>query len=135
MAKGEHYKTKQKNLIIDIIKKQKKDFTIKDIYNELNGNVGLTTIYRLVKMLEEDGLLSKYIDKKNITFYQYLEKCNLENHFYLKCMQCGNIIHVDCDCIEEMAFHILKKHNFRLLRDHIIINGICQDCYHGEKID
>lgn len=37
-------KTKQKELVLDVIKNLKNDFTIKEIYEKLNQNVGLTTI-------------------------------------------------------------------------------------------
>ena len=37
-------KTKQKELVLDVIKNLKDDFTIKEIYEKLNQNVGLTTI-------------------------------------------------------------------------------------------
>ena len=36
-------KTKQKELVLDMIKDLKNDFTIKEIYKKLNKNVGLTT--------------------------------------------------------------------------------------------
>ena len=121
------YNTKQKEIIINTIKKYEKEFTIKEIYNELNGNIGLTTIYRMIDKLASDGLINKEIKSNNITYYQYLERCDKENHFYLKCDNCGDIIHVDCDCIEELSIHITKKHNFSL-KDNIIINGLCSKC-------
>ena len=37
-------KTKQKELVLDVIKNLKNDFTIKEIYEKLNQNVGLKTI-------------------------------------------------------------------------------------------
>ena len=36
-------KTKQKELVLEVKKKKKNDFTIKEIYEKLNKNVGLTT--------------------------------------------------------------------------------------------
>ncbi len=122
------YNTKQKELIINVIKKQKKEFTIKDIYNELKGNIGLTTIYRLINKLANDNTLVKEINKDNITYYQYLEHCNENNHFYLKCNNCGNIIHIDCDCIIDLFNHINKEHNFIPNKENIIISGICNKC-------
>lgn len=122
------YNTKQKDIILDLIKKQKKEFTIKDIYSKLKNKTGLTTIYRLVDKLVLDGILSKTIGPDNVTYYQYLEKCTEENHFYLKCDKCGKLIHVDCECINDLTNHILSKHNFKSNREHIIINGICEDC-------
>lgn len=122
------YNTKQKDIILSIIKKQKKEFTIKDIYNSLDGVVGLTTIYRLVDRLVLDGVLNKTIESDNTTYYQYLEKCDNENHFYLRCDKCGDMIHVDCDCIDELSNHIKNEHKFKLNRGKVIINGICDKC-------
>lgn len=51
MSRNETYKTKQKELILDVIKSFKNDFTIKEIYEKLNQNVGLTTIYRTMLIL------------------------------------------------------------------------------------
>ncbi len=127
------YKTKQKDLILKIVKKQKSEFTIKDIYDDLNKEVGLTTIYRFIDKLVKDGKLNKSIGENNTTYYQYLEECCNHNHFYLKCEKCGNIIHIDCDCIEELTNHILLNHKFKPCREHIIINGICEKCDGGVK--
>ena len=43
------YNTKQKNLILDVLKKKNNEFTIKDIYDDLDKKVGLTTIYRFIE--------------------------------------------------------------------------------------
>ena len=124
--KRDNYKTKQKDVIINEIKKHNNEFTIKDIYNELDG-VGLTTIYRLIDKLVETGTVNKTIGKDNITYYQYLEECSNDNHFFLKCESCGLMEDVDCDCIEDLSSHILKEHKFHLT-DKVIINGLCKKC-------
>ena len=131
MKRNINYNTKQKEIIVDIIKKQKKQFTIKNIYELGNESVGLTTIYRLVDKLVDEGILNKEISKDNITYYQYLEKCDEDNHFYLKCDKCGKVIHIDCDCISDLSNHILKQHKFRTNKEKIIINGKCNNCLRG----
>ena len=122
------YHTKQKDIILDIIKKQKNEFTVQQIYDEIKEEVGLTTIYRLIDKLVSEGRITKNIGMDKIPYYQYLEECKEENHFYLKCINCGKIIHIDCDCIEELSNHIIKNHKFKLSKDHIIINGTCEQC-------
>ena len=122
------YNTKQKNLILDLIKKQDKSFSINDIHAKLNNQIGLTTIYRLVDKLVLDGALTKTIGPNNTTYYQYLEKCNHDNHFYLKCDKCNSLIHIDCECINTLTNHILDEHHFKSNKEHIIINGICASC-------
>ena len=128
MARSESYNTKQKDIIINTIKHQGQEFTINDIYNQIKDKTGLTTIYRLVDKLVQDGRLSKNIGKENTTYYQYLEECNKPNHFYLKCENCGDMVHIDCKCIEDLSSHILKTHKFKPSKEHIIINGICEKC-------
>ena len=51
MSRNETYKTKQKELILDVIESFKNNFTIKEIYEKLNQNFGLTTIYRTMPIL------------------------------------------------------------------------------------
>ena len=125
--RSETYNTKQKSKIIDLIKNEKGSFVIKDLYAKLNEEIGLTTIYRLVDKLVLEGMIVKEISKDNITSYRYLEKCDKENHFYLKCENCGEVKHVDCDCIEELSKHIKDEHRFNLT-NHVIINGVCKKC-------
>jgi len=128
VAKSQSYNTKQKDIILNVIKHQKQEFTIKDIYNKVKDKTGLTTIYRLTDKLVHDGRLSKYIGNDNNTYYQYLDECNEENHFYLKCEYCGDIVHIDCDCIGDLSNHIFAKHKFKPNKEHIIINGVCEKC-------
>lgn len=123
-----NYETKQKETIINVIKNEEKQFQVKDIYEKLDGKVGLTTIYRLLSKLENEGLISKEAGKDNKTYYEYLEKCDEENHFYLKCDKCGSLTHVDCDCISELSTHISNEHHFSLNKENIIMKGICKNC-------
>ena len=122
------YNTKQKEKILELISNINKSFTVKDVYLSLNKKVGLTTIYRLVDKLVDDGIISKSIDSNNITYYQYLGHCDEDNHFYLKCTNCEKLIHIDCDCINDLKNHIFKEHNFISNKDNIIIEGLCNKC-------
>ena len=128
MARREFYNTKQKELILETIKNSNKEFTIKEIHEQVKDSTGLTTIYRLVDKLVEEGLLDKRIGNDNNTYYQYLGVCDCSNHFYLKCIECGKLIHVDCDCIKDLSNHILNEHGFVTTKEHIIINGTCSAC-------
>ncbi len=121
------YKTNQRDIILKEIKKREHEFSAIDIYNKIEDKVGLTTVYRLINKLVSDGKLSKNT-KNNIIYYQYLEDCHNDNHFYLKCDICGKLIHIDCDCIKDLSSHILSKHKFKMGKERIIINGTCNNC-------
>lgn len=121
------YNTKQKDIILEKIGKLENGFTIKELYNVLDKKVGLTTIYRLINKLEDDGCITK-ISNDNEAIYQYTGKCKKKNHFYLKCTKCGTLYHVDCDYADKLSKHILEDHNFITSNEHIIINGECKNC-------
>ncbi len=127
MSRVKVYKTKQKDLVLKEVMKHN-EFTINEIYEILKDSVGLTTIYRKIDDLIKEGIVSKYIGKDNVTYYQYLEHCDEDNHFYLRCEKCGDMEHVDCDCINELSEHITENHNFTLNKENIVINGICNKC-------
>ncbi|MBQ8892636.1 MAG: transcriptional repressor [Bacilli bacterium] len=122
------YNTKQKDVILEIIKSKKKEFRVLDIYNDLEGKVGLTTIYRLINKLVSDGIINKVIGNDNITYYEYLKSCNKNNHFFLKCNHCLKLIHIDCDCIRNIENHILEEHKFDINNQNLVINGLCNRC-------
>ena len=130
MSNRENYNTKQKELINNYIKNMNDLFSSKEIYEKMkndNLNIGLTTIYRHLEDLEKNNVLKK-IYKNGIAKYQYLESCECDNHFYLKCDKCGAIAHIDCDCINDCTNHVLNNHSFKVKNDNIIITGLCNKC-------
>ena len=124
-----NYHTKQKELLLDLLKKEKREFTIQELYEKTNHEIGLTTIYRFIDKLVEGEVVCKRIGNKNTVTYQYLEKCDCENHFYLKCDQCGETIHIDCDCMNDLSHHIKDEHQFHVKEKQVMITGTCQKCY------
>ena len=123
-----NYKTNQKELIMNIISTFNKDWTIRKLYDALDGKVGLTTIYRFVDKMVLDGTVKKIVGKDNVTYYCYLGSCDQENHFYLKCDNCGKNVHIDCKCMSDLVNHIFDEHGFTTNKEHIILNGICNNC-------
>ena len=130
MKKSE-YNTKQRELILDNIKKRT-DFTIKDLEISL-PEVGQTTIYREINKLLKSGELIKIIKNNSNTHYQYINKCNCDHHIYLKCTICGEMTHIDCEFINDIKKHIKLDHNFKMNTDNLIFNGICQKCCNKEE--
>ena len=130
MSNRNNYNTKQKELINNYIKKMNYLFSSKELYDKMkndNLNIGLTTIYRHLEDLEKNHVLNK-IYEKGIAKYQYLENCDSENHFYLKCNMCGAVTNVDCEYVNDFINHILMRNLFKIKNDNIIITGLCNKC-------
>lgn len=125
---SEKYNTKQRRQVLTTIKHQSKDFTAKDIYESLGGEIGLTTVYRFIESLEKEGVIIRVSLNGNSKRYQYVEPCDDDDHFYLKCVKCGKMQHIDCEKIQGLTTHILIKHHFTPTNTHLVIKGICKDC-------
>ena len=125
----QNYKTEQRKDLLDYMIKNTNKFVkaddIEKYLKKKNIRVGLTTIYRFLNSLEEQGKV-RLEYKDHTKYYQYIsEECN--NHFHLQCKKCGDLIHLHCDEIQDLKIHIFKEHNFEI--DSIAtIQGICQKC-------
>lgn len=123
------YNTEQRNLIENYLSENEDKFvSSKDILEYMekhNYEIGLTTIYRTLSMLEEENKVRTEI-REHTKYYQYISN-ECSEHFHLKCKKCGKMQHLDCEEFEHVSEHILEEHHFAL--DHnTIIYGICEKC-------
>ena len=125
------YNTRQKELILSVIRSKKTVFSAKEIYQQLinaGEDVGQTTIYRIIDGLVSDGKLRKTLGDDGSARFQYLEQCDHFGHCYLKCDQCGKLEHIDCEDLCDLTEHIKHQHKFIVDEANIVINGICKGC-------
>jgi len=130
MARNQ-YNTKSREIIKEEIINFPNGFTIKELKDTLdskNYKIGLTTIYRTIELLKEEGIVKQYFDSNNTASYKYTNDCISDNHFYLKCVKCETIYHVDCSCMSDLYYHILKTHKFAIQTKNIILPGLCSKC-------
>lgn len=126
------YKTKQKQILIDYLKKNAdKHYSIKEITDGVSGdNIGKSTVYRLIDKMTEDGTMRRFRgnDGKSV-LYQYLGECHeCDNHFHLKCIECGLLIHLECEQMTSLNNHIDEHHKFKLDSSKTILYGKCSKC-------
>ena len=126
------YSTKQKSVILDFIKESSSHLTVGDIVEGLrlqNISVGKATVYRALEKLCETGMVRKFvIDEKSGACYQYAKDAECANHFHLKCVKCGKLIHLSCSFLSSMEEHILEEHNFKISSGKTVLYGICGSC-------
>ena len=51
-----------------------------------------------------------------------------KNHYHLKCLRCGELLHVECGFLDEMGAHVLEHHGFVVDTQKITICGVCEKC-------
>lgn len=128
------YNTSQKEKLIEFLVNNKDKHTnVQEISAYLRSEgtpVGTTTIYRQLDNLVDDGVVRKFvIDGKTGACYQYIEneqKCR--EHFHLKCLCCGKLIHLECSQLAEISSHIAEHHRFEIDHSQTVFYGRCSDC-------
>ena len=134
MNNASTYKTKQREAILDFLIQNKNDHVtvnkISDYLEKEGTHVGLTTIYRHLDKLLEQGLVRKFIiDGTTSACFQYIDQINqCHKHFHLKCEKCGKLIHLNCSHVSKICMHILEEHGFKLDLFRTVFYGICEEC-------
>lgn len=132
------YKTKQRDLILDVLKSRgNRHLTVEEateLLRQKGAAVGKSTVYRYLEKLSREGIVKKYsVDGERSICYQYLhshEACS--NHYHLKCEKCGKLIHMECETVDRLAEHIFEHHNFHLNAAKCVFYGICENCRKGD---
>lgn len=134
MTQTANYKTKQRQAILDCIASLRGTHVtvsqIAEYLHEKNNPVGVTTIYRHLDKLVQEGKVKKYtIDNTTSACFAYIDKhksCN--RHFHLKCESCGKLIHLDCDFLPQLEQHIFDHHKFKINPNKTVFYGTCKAC-------
>lgn len=132
------YNTKQRIRILDFLKDNKdKHLSANDIQYGLKSiglNISIVTIYRFLDILTRDNIIRKWIiSNSDSACYQFIDN-DCKTHYHLKCDNCGGIIHLDCDYIQNISEHIKTTHNFYINDTKTIFHGICEKCNNGDSI-
>ena len=91
--------------------------------------LGKATVYRRLERLVEDGIVRRFVsDDAKVSCYQYAGGEACKNHYHLKCLKCGELLHVECDYLDEMSSHVLEHHGFTVDTHKITICGVCEKC-------
>lgn len=134
MSAATTYKTKQKDLILNcLIQNKDKHVTVDEIIFSLRkakDAVGKTTVYRYLDKLVSQGTVRKYfIEEGAGACYQYIDTLNqCHEHFHLKCVDCGELIHLECRYLDQMYAHVLSNHNFHIDQSKTVLYGKCKGC-------
>ena len=124
------YRTKHREELCRIFRAEKeRDFTAKDIIEMTRGKIGEATVYRMLKKLAGEGVIErKYISASDGAVYRYAEENWCGCRFHLHCVNCGNVVHMDCVKMKEAEEHILSGHGFSPLDKITVIDGVCEKC-------
>lgn len=122
------YNTRQKAQILEYIEAHPRmRLTVDELARTLE--VGKTTVYRLLEAMSESGQVRKYQDADGATCYQYVRDTDAcSRHSHLICTDCGELLHVDCELLQQLIDHVLDEHGFALNTEKMLLYGRCANC-------
>lgn len=103
----------------------------KSVYSyvhERDESVGLATIYRTLKVLEDMDILNQ-IYSMGAGFHNE----ELASHYHLICIKCGRIKDVTDSLTDEIKDQIKIDYDFHMTDIALSVYGVCSDCRKGRK--
>jgi Fur family ferric uptake transcriptional regulator len=88
--------------------------------------VGLSTVYRTLKLLVNASLASPRQFGDGITRYE--PQTGDEHHDHLICINCGSIIEFEDQRIEQLQNKVAQNNDFTVLRHKLELYGYCKKC-------
>ena len=123
------YHTKQRDSILAYFAKHPDAcLSAKDIIESPEIAVGEATVFRCLAHLTAEGRLKKYVGAGGGALYQYQNDESCNSHFHLKCLICGEIVHLDCRMMQDIGSHIAEHHDFTIDISRTVIYGFCKTC-------
>lgn len=128
------YKTKQRDLILNYFEENNdRHVTAEEVIDHLRKqgtSVGKSTVYRYLEKFVSQGIVRRFFIEEGCgACYQYCgDSKQCEEHFHLKCVSCGNLLHIQCDSLIEAEKNILNQHDFLIDNRKTVLYGICGSC-------
>lgn len=101
-------------------------------FDNEGSSIGRTTVYRHLDKLTESGKIRRYaVDGISGACFQYInhnEDCRV--HLHLKCENCGKLLHLHCDMLDEIQRHMSAQHAFQINPVKTVLYGKCESCLH-----
>jgi Fur family ferric uptake transcriptional regulator len=87
--------------------------------------VGLSTVYRAVQALVDDGELDSIRTDSGEAVYR---RCSTQHHHHLVCRHCGRTVEVAGPAVERWADRVAGEHGFTEVSHTLEIFGTCTAC-------
>lgn len=126
-------RTGQRELILEIFLETEEHLTSEDLYSlvqKQDDTVGLTTVYRTLKLLTEAGLAREVRFGDNKTYYEH--HYNHDHHDHMICTQCGRVIEFFSAEIEALQDEMAGKFGFNPTHHSLRMWGVCEECQKAE---
>ena len=128
LAENKLKKTSQRALVWETLLKAKDHPSVEEIRERLleqGHRIGLSTIYRTLKILLESGMI-RQSKPTDTTRYEALVK--QPNHIHFICNRCGKTEEFPSRRIEHLIQEVTDENDFQAVYSRYAIFGFCREC-------
>ena len=119
--------TRQRAAIVAALGSAEGFKSAQDIHADLRrtgGSGGLTTVYRALQALVDDGLVDVLRSDGEAAY----RRCSPVHHHHLVCRSCGRTVEVADPPVERWAAKIAAEHGFADVQHQLEVFGTCGAC-------
>ena len=113
--------------VLSLLESSRHPLSAQDIVEAVGSAMNQATVYRILKALNEKGLIRQIDLRHNHAHYEITKQ---DEHHHLVCTECGRIEDVHECGVESMHGAVIKhSKQFAIVRQHALeFYGICKVC-------
>jgi len=119
--------TTQRQVILEELTKVKTHPTANELYDMVRQRlprIGLGTVYRNLEIMAENGMILKI----EVGGSQKRFDAITEDHYHIRCSQCGKVDDIDMPVIDNLVQEASKASSYHIIGHHVEFTGICSEC-------
>jgi len=116
--------TEQRRIIVQVLSESKDHPDVELVYqraSSIDKNIGIATVYRTIKLFEENHIIEKHEFKDGRFRYEEVPE---EHHDHLIDIKSGKVIEFQNDEIEELQNKVAEKLGYKLVDHRLELYGI-----------
>jgi Fur family ferric uptake transcriptional regulator len=128
---GRRRSTRQGGVVRDALSRAEGFRSAQDIYSDLRGAgeaVGLSTVYRHLQALADDGGVDVIHTPDGETTYRYCGDARASHHHHIVCRVCGRAEEVEGPAVERWAVTVAEEHGYSDVEHTVEVFGTCATC-------
>lgn len=131
-GKGFTRMTKQRRIILDVLRSTKSHPTADWLYEKVKDkipNISLGTVYRNLNILKE---MNEIMELNYGSTYSRFDG-NPQNHYHFVCERCGRVFDIDEEVHREMDRRVEEKTGFTVRYHRMEFYGTCRECQNEKE--
>lgn len=115
-------------VILETLSQEQAHLTSLQVYERIRTRlpaVNPSTVYRALERLVKYGKVSVSDIGTGSAVYETLDT---GLHHHLVCQKCGLVKTISHEDVEQFFARLENKHHFRIITNHLILFGICENC-------